>query len=914
MKKCSFLTVLACVILAATLVVSGCGSVDSGTEAPSPKIMRPYISEQPESHSYHIDSYEAAPELKATIKEWNKADGELSYQWFKFTSIDEYFKNEGGEPVGAEPTVIDYTNPAVFVVDEEGPSNIGDITLKYTPNNIPESPEDGKQYYYYVVLTNKRKSETAAVQSEIAAISFSAAGKPLYPIIVTNPAGADYEWGAAMNDLRVKAKKAPGSASTDQLSYQWRTKKLNAATNEYEDENIADENRDRLVIDYQKHGIKLNENIFLVAVTNTDASSNTKTAVSIPAILNIKPARRAAAPVITVQPQDKFYFIGETVAPLTVAGVSTDAGDISYQWYSNTANSNTGGTSISGATNASYTPSISTSKAANMFYYAVVTNTNNNVTSNNKTVSATSMQAKISIAASAANDAEANVYLTIADVRQSTNRFNYIRGYGGMDVAWGNFPRTTQADTELMYDPNKLGYNMLRIMIRADHTDPSQTIAELLAGDRPDYYENVKIVNKYGGYVLASPWTPPKEWKSNNSINGGGVLIPKYYPLFAEYLRKFAQNMADNGAPIYAISISNEPNYVAGYDGCEWTGEEAADFFVKQGHFTSIPTPIRGWGGGQETPFVLTMNGESANTPYFNNPALENAIAKGAIDVLARHIYGERSRSLWNDYPANLFREKGGENDNKIEVWMTEHNINSANATGYYNDSTWNYVWRFLNDVDLSMRLNNENAFVWWASKRFYSMVGDGQFGTPDGVVLPRGWALAHYSRFTIDMTRVNIGLTPGKSSKTQNNLEITAQGTMTNRPTEITYNVLNNNNDDMDNDRARITAYISRNQADGTPGSEISLVMWTPRNTKGSGGYGLGTVKVELPSYSATGGGTMKFKATGATAVRSFGDRQDRLFQPYDVKLSADRTAVYVDLPVSHIVSVKLTGEWVNE
>ncbi len=52
----------------------------------------------------------------------------------------------------------------------------------------------------------------------------------------------------------------------------------------------------------------------------------------------------------------------------------------SYQWYANTTASNTGGTLISGATNANYTPSTST--AGTLYYYCVVSNGYNNVASN----------------------------------------------------------------------------------------------------------------------------------------------------------------------------------------------------------------------------------------------------------------------------------------------------------------------------------------------------------------------------------------------------------------------------------------------------------------------------------------------------------------------------------------------------
>jgi len=887
MKNFSFLTVLVCALAAAALLFPACEEI-TGAVPPPRNIMRPYISEQPESSSYFINSF-TAPALTAKIERWNTGDGALSYQWFKFRTVEEYFNNEGGQAIGTERN-IDYGDTNIVRPNSDGSV---DITLSYTPNDIT-APADNDQYYYYVVVTNTDSeagdSAAASVQSEIAAVSFSAAGSPLFPVIVTNPYSAAYTWGAPMNDLRVRARLAEASPATDTLSYQWRRKTYVEASKTYIDEDVDDENKDRFTVDFQKHGLKLNRNIFFAEVTNTNSSNAKKTAVSIPAVLNIRPAYAAAPPVITKHPKDALYFTGEPIAALTVKGESTDSGDITYQWYVNNANSNKGGSVIGGETKDSYKPS------GAGFYYAVVTNTNEFAT-NRKTAGVSSLPARISVAAAKADDA-ANVYLTIPDISQTTNQYQYIRGYGGMDVAWGNFPRTSQADTELMYDPDRLGYNILRIMIRADYTDPARTIAELLASDRPDYYENVKIVNKYGGYVLASPWTPPKDWKTNNSINGGGKLIPNYYPLFAQYLRNFAQNMADNGAPVFAISISNEPNYVAGYDGCEWDPEDMMNFFVSQGRFTD---GIRGWGGGRETPYVLRMNGESANTPYINNAALTNPISKDAIDLIARHIYGERSLSLWNDFPENLRKgDVTDHNQGKIEVWMTEHNINSSNATGYYNDSKWNYVWKFLNDVDLSMRLNNENAFVWWAGKRFYSMVGDGQFGTSDGDPLPRGWALAHYARFTTGMTRVAVNLTPGRDSKMGNGMEV--------QNTEQSGSILNRKYDDMDKDSACVTAYVSQDQ------KEVSLVMWTPTKTNGSGGYDMGTVRVELPTRQVQIGGsgvTQQFKASGVTAVRSFGDRANRLFQPYDVQLNNARTVMFVNVPNSHIVSIKLTGDW---
>jgi hypothetical protein len=62
---------------------------------------------------------------------------------------------------------------------------------------------------------------------------------------------------------------------------------------------------------------------------------------------------------------------------LSVAASVDDGGLLSYQWYSNSINSNQGGTLISGATNAEFNPD--TSQPSNLYYYVTVTNTNANV-------------------------------------------------------------------------------------------------------------------------------------------------------------------------------------------------------------------------------------------------------------------------------------------------------------------------------------------------------------------------------------------------------------------------------------------------------------------------------------------------------------------------------------------------------
>ena len=83
----------------------------------------------------------------------------------------------------------------------------------------------------------------------------------------------------------------------------------------------------------------------------------------------------AQTPNITVQPQPATLTVGEN-GTLSVTASVTDGGTLSYQWYSNTTNSTTGGTAT--CTNSNKCRP-STTTAGTFYYYVVVTNTNSTV-------------------------------------------------------------------------------------------------------------------------------------------------------------------------------------------------------------------------------------------------------------------------------------------------------------------------------------------------------------------------------------------------------------------------------------------------------------------------------------------------------------------------------------------------------
>ncbi|HOP12084.1 MAG TPA: hypothetical protein PK629_11400 [Oscillospiraceae bacterium] len=79
-------------------------------------------------------------------------------------------------------------------------------------------------------------------------------------------------------------------------------------------------------------------------------------------------------PSITGNPQGVTVLAGGTIQPLSVTA-SANKGTLSYQWYSNSTDSNTNGVLITGAILSSYSPPTDT--IGTTYYYCVVTNSDN---------------------------------------------------------------------------------------------------------------------------------------------------------------------------------------------------------------------------------------------------------------------------------------------------------------------------------------------------------------------------------------------------------------------------------------------------------------------------------------------------------------------------------------------------------
>jgi hypothetical protein len=109
----------------------------------------------------------------------------------------------------------------------------------------------------------------------------------------------------------------------------------------------------------------------------------------------------AVQPSITTQPSGGNWNVGTTETfPLTVVATSPDGGSLSYQWYSNTSNSTTGG-SPTGTNNAILTLNKTDyDENGDYRFYVVVTNTSNTV-NGEKTATTTSTVATVTVTGNA---------------------------------------------------------------------------------------------------------------------------------------------------------------------------------------------------------------------------------------------------------------------------------------------------------------------------------------------------------------------------------------------------------------------------------------------------------------------------------------------------------------------------------
>lgn len=306
----------------------------------------------------------------------------------------------------------------------------------------------------------------------------------------------------------------------------------------------------------------------------------------------------------------------------------------------------------------------------------------------------------------------------------------HITGFGGF-VCSPQFQYNHMSTTEIKRvwgSTSTVGCNIMRLYIPIGRNAWSQSL------------QTAKTAKQMGLIVFASPWGQPAEWKTNGTINAKnedgttGKLKRENWADYAQYLEDYVQYMRDNGVELDAISIQNEPDWAATYAGCLWSASEIAEFVKLYGPSISCK--------------VMAPETLAVSDSYVN--ALNKTEVLAGFDIYGGHQYGGIQSAYKN------LAQKGK------EIWMTEYLINWNEQEGNTRNFDFSKdFFNFFRAINTCM-LGDFNAWVHYAAKRYYGMLGDGQRGTSNGAVTKRGYVMAHFARFVTGMNR--IGATFGSS------------------------------------------------------------------------------------------------------------------------------------------------------
>ncbi|RZJ37276.1 MAG: secretion protein, partial [Chryseobacterium sp.] len=297
-----------------------------------------------------------------------------------------------------------------------------------------------------------------------------------------------------------------------------------------------------------------------------------------------------------------------------------------------------------------------------------------------------------------------------------------ITGFGGFVCSpQFAYDHMTPAEIDKMWGTNsEAGYNIMRLYIPSTKANWSAALA------------TAQKAKALGLIIFASPWSPPAEWKTNGNEAGSyngveGFLKEENYADFAKYLNDFVVYLRENGVELYAISLQNEPDYVVTYAGCTYTPAQITNFLKNYSD-------------------VITCKIIAPETVGMSNNYASALLASDVLpkfEIYAGHQYG----GIGSTYKGFLNTDK--------EIWMTEFLLN-WNSNGGTRNFSWSAdAFDFAKSVN-DVLVGGGNAWIHYATKRYYGMMGDGQFGTTAGEITKRGHILSHFAKYTIGSKRLD--------------------------------------------------------------------------------------------------------------------------------------------------------------
>ena len=326
-----------------------------------------------------------------------------------------------------------------------------------------------------------------------------------------------------------------------------------------------------------------------------------------------------------------------------------------------------------------------------------------------------------------------------------TEEHQVIRGFGGMvHNEWQSGGGLSEADAKIAFGTGEgtIGLNTLRIPVYANSNSFNKEV------------NAAKYAKKYAGddFILyATPWTSPYAGANQHMASSN-------YQKYVDHLNSFTAYMKEQGVPLYAISISNEPDW-CGEWAC-WSADEIYNF-------------TKGYADQMRKNGTKVISTESFRyDKNLYNKVLNDAAALKNWDILGAHFYASDRNTQDNFFQYSLADQKG------VERWMTEHYTESQGSGNYWRtitntgDQANQNKRDTVNAMDVAYEihrglvLGNFNQYTWWYIRRCYGLIMEKDFGNklqvPQneiGKISKRGYVMSQFARF-IRPGAVRVGAT----------------------------------------------------------------------------------------------------------------------------------------------------------
>lgn len=211
--------------------------------------------------------------------------------------------------------------------------------------------------------------------------------------------------------------------------------------------------------------------------------------------------------------------------------------------------------------------------------------------------------------------------------------------------------------------------------------------------------------------VLYTSWSPEANLKSNHNINGGGTIKKDddgnyMYDEFAKWWTDSVTAYRDHGIPVDLISIQNECDFQASYDGCEMESTETEKYASYPLAFLATYRLNKEL-FGDSAPLMIapeTMSVQPNDIKRYTREILQEE--PGSIYALAHHLYvGGTSSDNPNSCDAdsfmiNFMNVDSYAKENNLKKWQTEFYRGTALQTA--------------NVINNSLVYENVNAYIFW--------------------------------------------------------------------------------------------------------------------------------------------------------------------------------------------------------